>query len=131
MSGRAIPKESRDGAALTQEVNPRSKPKRRWTPQEVALVEQLYAQGVRPSQVAARVGASRYQIEALLEKLSIPRTQRAPSLDWRLSREEQFAELLSLGFTIRRIGEIMGYKDRQSANATFQRIRRHMGPQAR
>lgn len=48
-----------------------------------------------------------------------------------LTKEDQFAELLAQGRTIKEIARIMGYKDRQSANASFQRIRRHMGPQAK
>ena len=48
-----------------------------------------------------------------------------------MTREDQFAELLSEGLTIKQIAERMGYSSRQSANATFQRLRKHVGPQAR
>ena len=111
-------------------INPRMKPKHKWTAQEVALVERLYASGVKPTQIAMRLGITRYQIEALLGKLGAQRTLRAPSGLEKLPREDQFAELLSLGFTVDRIASIMGYKDYQSANAAFQRLRRHVGPQA-
>jgi DNA-binding CsgD family transcriptional regulator len=106
-------------------------PARMWTSQEVNMIEQLYSSGVRPSQIAARTGATRHQIEALLIKLGTQRTHRAPSGLEELPRESQMAELLSRGFDMGRIARIMGYKDRQTANAAFQRLRRHMGPQAR
>lgn len=47
-----------------------------------------------------------------------------------MTREDEFAELLSHGLSIKEIAQRMGYKDRRSANATFQRLRRHVGPQA-
>lgn len=105
-------------------------PARMWKPQEVSMIENLYTSGVRPSQIAARTGATRHQIEALLIKLGTQRTLRAPSGLEDLPRESQMAELLSRGFDMGRIARIMDYKDRQSANAAFQRLRRHMGKQA-
>jgi hypothetical protein len=112
-------------------MNPRQKPKRKWTHQEINLIETLYKNGVKQSQIAARVGVTVDQVKAVLKKLEVPRTHRAPTLDPSLPRQEQFAELLARGFEVKRIGEIMGYKDYSSANAQFQRIRRHMGEQAR
>lgn len=48
-----------------------------------------------------------------------------------MTREDEFAELLSQGHTVAEIGQIMGYKNYDSANAQFQRLRRHVGKQAR
>lgn len=47
-----------------------------------------------------------------------------------MGREQQFAEYLANGLTIPEIGAIMGYRNRQSANAQFQRIRAKLGAQA-
>ncbi len=47
-----------------------------------------------------------------------------------LAGEERVAELLVLGCNYRQIAEICGYKDRASANAQVQRIRRKLGWQA-
>lgn len=133
MSGRSIAKASDDGAVLRQEVK-----RRRFTRQENDMIAALYAQGVKPSQIAARLGIKRETIETKLKAWGVERTLRAPSasaayrnVDQSLPRECQFAEMLSLGFTVSQIGEVMGYKDYDSANAAFQRLRRHVGPQAR
>jgi hypothetical protein len=115
----------------------RKKPNRQWTAAENNIIAALYEDGVKPSQIACRIGATREQIEAKIKKWGLVRKFRAPSvtaayrsLDTRLSREAQFAELLSQGFTVAQIGEAMGYKDYASANAAFQRLRQHMGEQA-
>lgn len=47
-----------------------------------------------------------------------------------MTREDQFAEYLAQGHTVAEIGKLMGYKDYSSANAQFQRLRRHVGRQA-
>ena len=48
-----------------------------------------------------------------------------------LSREQQFAELLSRDIVVEDIGERMGFANRKTANAMLQRIRRKLGTQAR
>lgn len=104
------------------------------------LILSLYQQGIPPSQIAARLGINAatirnklttWQVPAQIRKRALaPATEAFAKIDKRIPREDQFAEMLSLGFTVKRIGEVMGYKDYCSANAAFQRLRRHMGRQA-
>ena len=118
------------------------KVKRRYlTPAENNLVLELYQRGIQPSQIAARLGISANTIRNKLHSWQTPSqfrngaidpaTEAFANIDKRLPREDQFAEMLSLGFTVKRIGEVMGYKDYSCANAAFQRLRRHVGRQAR
>jgi transposase-like protein len=103
-------------------------PARDWTRAELAQVEQLYTEGVMPKEICERFGVSRDVIGNLIRKWGMRR--HWPRLDKSLSREQQFAELLAEGYTIAQIARIMGYKDRTTANATFQRIRRKVGERA-
>jgi DNA-binding NarL/FixJ family response regulator len=111
--------------------------RRRFTREEDNLMVALYEQGVRPSEIAARIGVSTSTIETKFRAWGIQRTMRPYTaamaygkLDKTLPREDQFAELLSLGFSVPDIGRAMGYGSYRSANAAFQRLRRHMGKQA-
>lgn len=126
--------------AGTQDA-PSVKP-RRFTPEENNLILALYERGVPPSQIAARLGVNAGTVKWKLQHWQVPAqrthvgcidpaTESFAKIDKRLPREDQFAEMLSLGFTVKRIGEVMGYKDYDSANAAFQRLRRHVGRQAR
>ena len=129
-------------AAFRAGTPKRAKVKRRYlTPAENNLVLELYQRGIQPSQIATRLGISANTIRNKLHNWQTPSqfrsgaidpaTEAFASIDKRLPREDQFAEMLSLGFTVKRIGEVMGYKDYDSANAAFQRLRRHVGRQAR
>lgn len=113
---------------------------RNLSPAENNLILALYQQGIPPSQIAARLGVNSNTIRNKLQHWQVPAQIRAGAIDpateafakidKRLPREDQFAEMLSLGFTIKRIGEVMGYKNYTCANAAFQRLRRHVGEQA-
>ena len=129
--------EFRIGTADTPSVK-----RRKWTPEENNLILSLYERGIPPSQIAARLGVNAGTVKWKLNHWQVPAqrphtsdidpaTEAFAKIDKRLPREDQFAEMLSLGFTVKRIGEVMGYKDYDSANAAFQRLRRHVGRQAR
>ena len=135
MSGAAIEPECRDGADGGMKVKSRN-----LSPAENNLILSLYQQGIPPSQIATRLGISANTIRNKLHNWQIPAqfrtgideaTEAFAKIDKRLPREDQFAEMLALGFTVKRIGEVMGYKDYHCANAAFQRLRRHVGGQAR
>lgn len=114
---------------------------RRYTREEDNLILQLYQRGIAPSKIAARTGIGTETIKQKLKSWRVPAQIRAAKIDpaaeayakidKRLPREDQFAEMLALGFPVKRVGEVMGYKDYNSANAAFQRLRRHVGKQAR
>jgi len=115
--------------------------RRRFTKQEDNLILDLYQRGIAPSQIAARTGIivgtikqklGDWRVPAQIRSAKIdPAAKAFAQIDKRLPREDQFAEMLAQGFPVKRIGEVMGYKDYSSANAAFQRIRRHVGVQAR
>ena len=136
MSGAAIEPVCRVGADGGGRVKARN-----LSPAENNVILTLYQQGIPPSQIATRLGISANTISTKLHNWQIPAQFRAGAIDpateafakidKRLPREDQFAEMLALGFTVKRIGEVMGYKDYRCANAAFQRLRRHVGVQAR
>jgi DNA-binding NarL/FixJ family response regulator len=115
--------------------------RRGFTPAENNLILALYEKDVPPSQIAARLGISAKTILNKLRAWQVPPRFRSgvddpaakayAQIDKRLPREDQFTEMLAMGFPVKRIGEVMGYKDYKSTNAAFQRLRRHMGKQAR
>ena len=115
--------------------------RRRFTKEENNLIAHLYEGGMKPAVVAANTGFNVETIKLKIKQWGIGGRYRRKfvdeaevaydRIDKRLPREDQFAEMLAQGFPVKRIGEVMGYKDYSSANAAFQRIRRHVGVQAR
>jgi hypothetical protein len=113
----------------------------RYTSEENNLILQLYQRGIAPSKIAARTGIRVGTIKQKLKSWCVPAQIRPATIDpaaeayakidKQLPREDQFAEMLAMEFSVKRIGEVMGYKDYHSANAAFQRLRRHVGAQAR
>jgi IS30 family transposase len=55
---------------------------RRLTPETVAQIEQLIAEGVRAPEIARRVGVARSTVTALEHKRGIYHTSRPTDLDW-------------------------------------------------
>ena len=130
MTGGAVSQQSRDGAAMIR---------RRYTKEQNDMIAALHKQGVKPAQIAARLSIPQETIKTKLQAWSKggrygPRNVAKEAfalIDKALPREDQFAEMLAQGFDVSEIGKVMGYRNYDSANAAFQRLRRHVGKQAR
>ena len=114
---------------------------RQYSREENNLILDLYQRGIAPSEIAARTGIKASTIKTKLQSWKVPAQIRPAKIDpvaaayaqidKLLPREDQFAEMLAQGYGVGEIGRVMGYKNYDSANAAFQRLRRHVGRQAR
>lgn len=129
---------SRDDS-LTTVVHTSARKRQRFSRDVNALILTLYERGIPPSQISARLGIKVGTVKNKLLSWGVApqirgldaATAAFAQIDKRLPREHQFAEMLSLGFSVKRIGEVMGFASLASANAAFQRIRRTLGEQAK